>query len=130
MRNDRDVRVNFEPGEYKRKMIFQSFERGKTCTAHLGTVGELSGLDDTLVTGGDGREDGVGFAPDDGRGGGSCLLTLKKEKQLQVYWKCSYKPYKSRSQTCNLWITTEVDLSGTNQMRLRYILPDIAYKPF
>ena len=24
----------------------------------------------------------------------------------------------------------KVDFSGTNQMRLRYILPDIAYKPF
>ena len=110
-RNDREVMVNFEPREYKRKMIFQSFERGKICTAHLGTVGELSGLVGTLGTGRDVREDGVRFAPEDGRGGGGCLLPLKKEKQLQVYWKCSYKHYKSKSQTCNLWSTTKVDFS-------------------
>ena len=108
VRNDRDVMVNFEPGEYKRKMIFQSFERGKICTAHLGTVGVPSGLDGTLGTGRDGREGGVGFAPEDGRGGGGCLLPLKREKQLQVYWKCSYKYYKSKSQTCNLWCATVV----------------------
>ena len=85
VRNDRDVMVNFEPGEYKRKMIFQSFERGKICTAHLGTVGVPSGLDGTLGTGRDGREGGVGFAPEDGRGGGGCLLPLKREKN----YKCT-----------------------------------------
>ena len=86
-RNDREVMVNFEPREYKRKMIFQSFERGKICTAHLGTVGELSGLDGTLGTGRDVREDGVRFAPEDGRGGGGCLLPLKKENN----YKCTGK---------------------------------------
>ena len=79
--------LNVEPREYKRKMIFQSFERGKICTAHLGTVGELSGLDGTLGTGRDVREDGVRFAPEDGRGGGGCLLPLKKENN----YKCTGK---------------------------------------
>ena len=106
MRNDRDVMVNFEPGEYTRKMIFQSFERGKICTAHLGTVGVLSGLDGTPGTGRDGREGGVGFTPEDGRGGGGCLVPLKKEKQLQTHWKCPYMYYKSESHTCNLRSTT------------------------
>ena len=108
LRNDRDVMVNFEPREYMQERDdFQSFERGKICRAHLGTVGELSGLDGTLGTGRDGREDGVRFAPEDGRGGGGCLLPLKKEKQLQVYWESSYKHYKSKSQTRNLWSTTK-----------------------
>ena len=34
-RNDRDVMVNVEPREYKGKMIFQSFERGKICILTL-----------------------------------------------------------------------------------------------
>ena len=93
------------------------------CTAHLGTVGVPSGLDGTPGTGREGREGGVGFAPEDGRGGGGCLLPLEKEKQLQVHWKCSYKYYKSKSQTCNLWCTTVVARIKWDQDTSCQILP-------
>ena len=65
----------------------------------------------------------MGFAPEDGRGGGGCLFPLKKEKQLQVYWKCSYKDYKSKSQTCNLWCTTVVARIKRDQDTSCQILP-------
>ena len=43
---------------------------------YLGTDGTLSGRDGTPGTGRDGRDGGVGFPPEEDRGGAVCLLFL------------------------------------------------------
>ena len=45
-------------------------------STHLGTEGTLSGRDGTPGTGREGRVGGAGFVPEDGRGGGICLVPL------------------------------------------------------
>ena len=52
-----------------------------------------------------------------------------ERKQLQVYWKCSYKHYKGKSQTCNLWCTTVVARIKWDQDTSCQILPINHFAP-